>query len=93
MNPKKNNLPPFHLAFPVDDLNKARIFYSEVLGCPIGRESNQWIDFNLFGHQIVAHLSPAKIPAKPILLKGKKFLFVTLVLYWIQPNGHYLGIN
>lgn len=48
-------LAPFHLAFPVDDLDAARRFYGEVLGCPEGRSSDQWIDFDLFGHQIVAH--------------------------------------
>ena len=47
----------FHLAFPVDDLNAARAFYGGVLGCDEGRSSARWIDFNLFGHQIVAHLS------------------------------------
>ncbi len=46
---------PFHLAFPVDDLDAARHFYGEVLGCAEGRSSDQWIDFNFFGHQIVAH--------------------------------------
>jgi len=51
-------LPPFHLAFPVDDLEKADHFYSEVLGCVKGRSSDRWIDFNFFGHQLVAHLSP-----------------------------------
>ena len=49
---------PFHLAFPVHDLNAARQFYGAVLGCPEGRSSDDWIDFDLFGHQIVAHLSP-----------------------------------
>jgi uncharacterized protein len=49
---------PFHLAFPVHDLNAARDFYGHVLGCPEGRSSDAWIDFDLFGHQIVAHLSP-----------------------------------
>ncbi len=51
------NLRPFHLAFPVLDLEEARDFYMNTLGCSIGRESDQWIDFNLYGHQIVAHLS------------------------------------
>jgi extradiol dioxygenase family protein len=51
-------LSPFHIAFPVDDLAAARHFYGEVLGCPEGRSSEQWIDFNLFGHQIVAHHVP-----------------------------------
>lgn len=50
-----NQLPPFHLAFPVNDLDQARHFYGEVLGCAEGRSSDQWIDFDLFGHQIVAH--------------------------------------
>ncbi|MCM8558237.1 VOC family protein [Sphingomicrobium sediminis] len=50
--------PRFHLAFPVDDLEAARAFYGGVLGCPEGRESDHWIDFDLFGHQIVAHLAP-----------------------------------
>lgn len=48
----------FHLAFPVDDLDAARDFYGNVLGCDEGRSSDHWIDFNLFGHQIVTHLSP-----------------------------------
>jgi len=52
------SLPPFHLAFPVDDLAAARDFYGRVLGCPEGRSSDQWIDFDLHGHQIVAHLAP-----------------------------------
>jgi hypothetical protein len=51
-----SQLAPFHLAFPVDDLDAARRFYGQVLGCPEGRSSESWIDFNLFGHQIVAHL-------------------------------------
>jgi uncharacterized protein len=50
-----NNL--FHLAFPVHNLNEARKFYGEVLECEEGRSSEYWIDFNLFGHQIVAHLA------------------------------------
>ena len=50
---------PFHLAFPVHDLNAARSFYGGVMGCPEGRSAAEWIDFDLFGHQIVAHLDPA----------------------------------
>jgi extradiol dioxygenase family protein len=50
--------PLFHLAFPVTDLAKARAFYGGVLGCPEGRSSPEWVDFNFYGHQIVAHLSP-----------------------------------
>lgn len=51
--------PPFHLAFPVNDLAEARQFYGTILGCPEGRSSEEWVDFDFFGHQIVAHLSPA----------------------------------
>jgi extradiol dioxygenase family protein len=51
-------LPPFHLAFPVTSLADARAFYGGLLGCPEGRSSDEWIDFDFFGHQIVAHLSP-----------------------------------
>ncbi|QCB56272.1 glyoxalase [Sphingopyxis sp. PAMC25046] len=49
------DLAPFHIAFPVDDLDAARHFYGTVLGCPEGRSDADWIDFNLYGHQIVAH--------------------------------------
>ena len=48
----------FHLAFPVKDLDTTRHFYGELLKCPEGRSSNDWIDFDFYGHQIVAHLSP-----------------------------------
>jgi extradiol dioxygenase family protein len=48
---------PFHLAFPVTDLAEARRFYGDLMECPEGRSSDEWIDFNLFGHQIVAHLA------------------------------------
>jgi extradiol dioxygenase family protein len=50
--------PPFHLAFPVHDLASARAFYGGLLGCPEGRSAETWVDFNLYGHQIVAHLQP-----------------------------------
>jgi extradiol dioxygenase family protein len=49
---------PFHLAFPVRDVAEARAFYGGVLGCPEGRSSDHWIDFNFFGHQVVAHYQP-----------------------------------
>ena len=52
--------PRFHLAFPVDDLAAARRFYGDILGCPEGRSADHWVDFDLFGHQIVAHLVPEK---------------------------------
>ena len=56
-------LRPFHLAFPVRDLAEARRFYGTTLGCAEGRSSDRWIDFDLFGHQIVAHLDPDARPA------------------------------
>ena len=49
---------PFHLAFPVRDLAEARAFYGDLLGCPEGRSSPEWVDFDFRGHQIVAHLAP-----------------------------------
>ncbi len=61
-------VPPFHLAFPVHDLDIARSFYGGLLGCPEGRSSPEWIDFDLFGHQIVAHLAPAE--CKPTATSG-----------------------
>jgi len=54
------NMPPFHLAFPVHDLAAARAFYGGTMGCAEGRSSAEWIDFDFFGHQIVAHLAPAR---------------------------------
>ena len=55
------SLPPFHLAFPVDDLAAARRFYGDELGCHEGRSADHWVDFDLCGHQIVAHLAPEAI--------------------------------
>ena len=56
------SLPPFHLAFPVHDLAAARAFYVDLLGCGVGRSSDHWIDFDLRGHQIVAHLTATAQP-------------------------------
>lgn len=56
----------FHLAFPVNDLDAAREFYEGVLGCPEGRSSEHWIDFDLFGHQIVAHLAEGSTGVKAV---------------------------
>ncbi len=58
------SLQPFHLAFPVDDLAAARRFYGELLGCPEGRSAEHWVDFELHGHQIVAHLTPEAAPKR-----------------------------
>ncbi|MFT5362151.1 MAG: extradiol dioxygenase family protein, partial [Porticoccaceae bacterium] len=60
----KSDYPRFHLAFPVTDLEAARSFYTGILGCATGRESDSWIDFDFFGHQLVAHLvSPEDHPS------------------------------
>ncbi|MES2976182.1 MAG: VOC family protein [Pseudomonadota bacterium] len=56
-------LSPFHVAFPVNDIAEARRFYGGILGCPEGRSAEDWVDFNFYGHQIVAHLAPAEAGA------------------------------
>jgi extradiol dioxygenase family protein len=58
--------PPFHLAFPVDDLAAARRFYGELLDCREGRSADYWVDFDLRGHQIVAHLAPDAVRVRAI---------------------------
>lgn len=58
------HLTPFHLAFPVDDLAAARRFYGDLLGCSEGRSAEDWVDFDLHGHQIVAHLVPDLVRAR-----------------------------
>jgi uncharacterized protein len=60
------SLPPFHHAFVVDDFGAARRFYGELLGCPEGRSADHWVDFDLHGHQIVAHLAPDAVRARAI---------------------------
>lgn len=54
---------PFHLAFPVHDLTAARAFYGDLLGCSEGRSAPEWVDFDFYGHQLVAHLAPHEISA------------------------------
>ena len=66
---KETNLLPFHLAIPVHDLEKSRDFYKNILGCDEGRSSDHWVDFNLFGHQLVIHYkekSIEKIKTNPV---------------------------
>ena len=53
-------LRPFHLAIPVSNLNLAKKWYGTILGCSLGRQTVEWIDFNFFGHQLVVHLAPTK---------------------------------
>ncbi len=57
-------LTPFHLAFPVNDLEATRRFYVDLIGCTEGRSAERWVDFDLFGHQISAHLRPAPAGAE-----------------------------
>lgn len=52
------NISPFHIAIPVHNLEECRAFYGGVLGCEEGRSDTQWVDFNLFGHQLVIHYKP-----------------------------------
>jgi extradiol dioxygenase family protein len=58
-----SRMPRFHFAFAVDDLARAREFYGGLLGCPEGRSSDTWVDFDLHGHQVVAHLAPRRARA------------------------------
>ncbi|PSN17102.1 glyoxalase [filamentous cyanobacterium CCP5] len=60
-----SQLRPFHVAFPVRDLTTTRHFYEQVIGCSVGRTSDRWIDFNLFGHQITAHLTATSSQPEP----------------------------
>ena len=65
MSSTENRQPRFHLAFPVRDLEEARRFYGGLLGCPEGRSTDEWVDFNLRGHQIVAHLAKDEVRLGP----------------------------
>jgi extradiol dioxygenase family protein len=66
MKNRRPMLRPFHLAVAVHDLGLARRFYGDVLGCPEGRSSDTWVDFNLYGNQFVCHLDSRKLgPSKP----------------------------
>lgn len=81
-------MPPFHLAFPVSDLEATRRFYTEVLGCRVGRSSEKWIDFDFYGHQISAHLRPealtAETPANTVDNKQVPVRHFGAVLEWEQ---------
>lgn len=78
---------PFHLAFPVTDLEQAHAFYAGLLGCRVGREDGRWIDFNFFGHQITAHLVEAMEPPASVNRVDGKAIPVRhfgAVLEWSQ---------
>ena len=81
-----SRLQPFHLAFPVHDLEEARRFYAGLLGCPTGRESREWIDFDLYGHQIVAHLAPKESAAATNKVDGEDVpvRHFGVILEWTQ---------
>ena len=64
---------PFHLAFPIKDIEITKSFYSNFLGCEIGREDKKWVDFNFFGHQLSAHVKPDELKlAKKNAVDGKE---------------------
>lgn len=79
-------MPPFHLAFPVDDLEAAKHFYVDLLGCRVGREAERWIDFDFFGHQISAHLSdaPTQTPTNLVDREQVPVRHFGAVLEWQQ---------
>jgi extradiol dioxygenase family protein len=62
----KSTLAPFHLAVPVHDLAAARRFYGELFGCAEGRSAADWVDFDFFGHQLVAHLAALRFAQQPL---------------------------
>jgi hypothetical protein len=75
---------PFHLAFPVKDIDATRVFYTEIIGCSVGREAERWIDFNFFGHQISAHLVDAleDVPTNSVDGESVPARHFGLVLEW-----------
>ncbi|MCA1762721.1 MAG: VOC family protein [Flavobacteriales bacterium] len=78
---------PFHVAFPVNDLPATRSFFEGVLGCKIGRTSEKWIDFDLYGHQITAHLTDQAIqepPANEVDGKPVPIKHFGVILEWEQ---------
>jgi len=79
-------VPLFHLAFPVRDLEEARRFYAGLLGCETGRESERWIDFNFFGHQLVAHLAPPEsgLATNTVDSKAVPVRHFGVILEWLQ---------
>ena len=82
---KETNTLPFHLAIPVYDLEKSRDFYKNVLGCEEGRSSDHWVDFNLFGHQLVIHYkekSKEEIHTNPVDGKNVPVPHFGVVLEW-----------
>ena len=84
---KTNHLLPFHLAIPVNDLEKSRNFYKNILGCEEGRSSSHWVDFNLFGHQLVIHYKENKLDdtkTNPVDGKDVPIPHFGVILEWNQ---------
>ena len=84
---KETNLLPFHLAIPVHDLEKSRDFYKNILGCDEGRSSDHWVDFSLFGHQLVIHYkekSTEKSKTNPVDGKDVPIPHFGVILEWNQ---------
>ena len=77
-------LSPFHLAFPVNNIETTRLFYTEIIGCTVGREAERWIDFNFFGHQISAHLVDGRdnVATNPVDGESVPSRHFGLVLEW-----------
>jgi len=91
---------PFHLAFPVYNLEKTREFYTKILGCNEGRSSDRWIDFDMYGHQVVAHLVDALVSVETNPVDGDNvpashFGVILEMEQWIQlsKNLTNLGIK
>lgn len=81
------NIRPFHLAFPVTSIEETRRFYTEVLGCNIGRSAERWVDLNLYQHQLSAHLVDEPLKGVPYnMVDGKKVpvLHYGVILEWDQ---------
>ena len=83
-----NNIRPFHLAIPVANIHKAHKWYTNILGCTVGRRSEEWIDFNFFGHQLAAHLvsiKEEKISTNPVdgeEVPSRHFGIIMQILDW-----------
>ncbi len=87
---------PFHVAFPVKDLNETLIFYRDKLGCTIGRTDEKWIDFSLFGHQITAHLKPEEtrtVSGNKVDGKNVPVLHWGVILGWDEWRGFALKLQ
>ncbi|MEH6679006.1 MAG: VOC family protein [Sediminicola sp.] len=83
-----STIAPFHIAIPVHNLHECRTFYGEVLGCPEGRSSDHWVDFDLFGHQLVIHYKPigdtSALHTNPVDGKDIPVPHYGVVLEWKQ---------